>query len=101
VLEGRDTGTVVCPDAEVKFYLDASLEERARRRQAELRARGVDLASDAARRDIDARDTQDSGRALAPLRKAPDAIEVDSTGLSIEQVVTLMADTVERRRRCG
>ena len=101
VLEGRDTGTVVCPDAEVKFYLDASLEERARRRQAELRARGVELASDAARRDIDARDTQDSGRALAPLRKAPDAIEVDSTGLSVEQVVTLMADTVERRRRCG
>ena len=101
VLEGRDTGTVVCPDAEVKFYLDASLEERARRRQAELRARGVELAPDAARRDIDARDTQDSGRALAPLRKAPDAIEVDSTGLSVEQVVTLMADTVERRRRCG
>jgi cytidylate kinase len=91
----------VCPDAEVKFYLDASLEERARRRQAELRARGVDLLPEAARRDIDARDTQDSGRALAPLRKAPDAVEVDSTGLSIDQVVTLMADTVERRRRCG
>ena len=73
VLEGRDTGTVVCPDAEVKFYLDASLEERARRRQAELRARGVELESEAARREIAARDTQDSSRALAPLRKAPDA----------------------------
>lgn len=101
VLEGRDTGTVVCPDAEVKFYLDASLQERARRRQVELRARGVDLEPEAARRDIAARDAQDSSRALAPLRKAPDAIEVDSTGLSVEQVVALMAEAVERRRRCG
>jgi cytidylate kinase len=101
VLEGRDTGTVVWPDAEVKFYLDASLDERARRRQVELRARGVEVATDAARQDIDARDRQDSSRALAPLRKAPDAIEVDSTGLSIDQVVVLMAEAVEaRRRRC-
>jgi cytidylate kinase len=101
VREGRDTGTVVCPDAEVKFYLDASLPERARRRQAEMRARGVELEAEAARHDIAARDTQDSGRALAPLRKAPDAIAVDSTGLSVEQVVAIMADAVERRRRCG
>jgi CMP/dCMP kinase len=101
VLEGRDTGSVVCPDAEVKFYLDASLQERARRRQVELRARGVDLEPEAARRDIAARDAQDSSRALAPLRKAPDAIEVDSTGLSVEQVVAIMADAVERRRQCS
>jgi CMP/dCMP kinase len=101
VLEGRDIGTVVCPDAEVKFYLDAALDERARRRQVELRARGIELAEDAARSDIAARDTQDSSRALAPLRKAPDAIEVDSTGLSVEQVVSIMADVVERRRRCA
>jgi CMP/dCMP kinase len=99
VLEGRDTGTVVCPDAEVKFYLDAALEERARRRQVELRARGVELGAEAARRDIAARDSQDSSRALAPLRKAADAIEVDSTGLSVEQVVAIMAEAVERRRR--
>src|SRR4030095_10311596 len=59
VLEGRDTGTVVCPDAEVKFYLDAALDERARRRQVELRARGIELAEDAARSDIAARDPQD------------------------------------------
>ena len=101
VLEGRDTGTVVCPDAEVKFYLDASLAERARRRQAELRARGIELEADDARRDIAARDAQDSGRELAPLKKAEDAVEVDSTGLGVEQVVALMADMVERRRRCG
>ena len=105
VLEGRDTGTVVCPDAEVKFYLDASLEERAHRRQVELRARGVEVDTETARADIAARDTQDSSRALAPLRKASDAIEVDTTGLSVEQVVSLLADMVERRRRepmgCG
>jgi CMP/dCMP kinase len=101
VLEGRDTGTVVCPDAEVKFYLDAALDERVRRRRVELRARGVELEPDAARHDIDARDRQDSGRALAPLRKAADAIEVDSTGLSVDQVVAIMVAAVERRRRCG
>jgi cytidylate kinase len=101
VLEGRDTGTVVCPDADVKFYLDASLAERARRRQTELRARGIELEPEEALRDIAARDAQDSSRPLAPLRKAGDAVEVDSTGLSIEQVVVLMAETVEQRRRCG
>ena len=99
MLEGRDTGTVVCPEAEVKFYLDASLEERARRRRAELRTRGIELDEDAARREIAARDAQDSSRALAPLRRAPDAIEVDTTGLSVDQVVAVLAETVERRRR--
>jgi CMP/dCMP kinase len=101
VIEGRDTGTVVCPDAEVKFYLDATLPERARRRQAELRARGVEVDTETARRDIAARDTQDSSRQLAPLRKAPDAIEVDTTGLTVDQVVTVLVEMVERRRREG
>jgi cytidylate kinase len=90
---------VVCPEAEVKFYLDASLEERARRRRAELRARGIDLDPEAARREIAARDAQDSSRALAPLRRAPDAVEVDTTGLSVDQVVAVLAEAVERRRR--
>jgi cytidylate kinase len=99
VLEGRDTGTVVSPDAEVKFYLNASLEERARRRRAELRARGIELDPEAARREIAARDAQDSSRALAPLRRAPDAIEVDTTGLTVDQVVAVLAEAVERRRR--
>jgi len=101
VLEGRDTGTVVAPDAEVKFYLDASLDERARRRQLELRARGVEVDEDTARRDIAARDAQDSNRALAPLRKAPDAIEIDTTGLTVDQVVAQLVERVERRRREG
>jgi cytidylate kinase len=101
VLEGRDTGTVVCPDAEVKFYLDATLEERGRRRQSELRARGVDLSPDTARREIAERDAQDSSRALAPLRKAADAVTVDTTGLTVEQVVTRLVELVERRRGGG
>jgi CMP/dCMP kinase len=98
ILEGRDTGTVVCPDAEVKFYLDAALDERARRRQAELRARGVEMDVEAVREEICARDVQDTTRALAPLRRAADAIVVDSTGLTAPQVVELMLEAVERRR---
>lgn len=98
VLEGRDTGTVVCPEAEVKFFLDAALDERARRRQAEFRARGVEVDFEVARSEIAARDVQDSTRALAPLRRADDAIVIDTTALSVEQVVARMQQTVERRR---
>lgn len=98
ILEGRDTGTVVCPDAEVKFYLDATLEERARRRQAELRARGIEVDLAAVQAEIRTRDVQDTTRALAPLRRAPDAIMVDTTTLTVEQVVELMLEAVERRR---
>jgi CMP/dCMP kinase len=95
VLEGRDTGTVVCPDAEVKFYLDASLAARARRRQAELRARGIAADLDAVRDEIIRRDRQDTTRALAPLAKAPDAITLDTTDLEAEQVVEAMLRTIE------
>ena len=98
VLEGRDTGTVVCPDADVKFYLDASLETRARRRQAEYAERGVRMDLDAVRDEIEARDWQDTTRALAPLRKADDAIVVDTTVMTVEQVVATMQAEVERRR---
>jgi cytidylate kinase len=98
VLEGRDTGTVVCPDAEVKFYLDASLEARARRRQAEWASRGVAMDLEAVRDEIIARDAQDTTRALAPLRRAPDAIYVDTSAPGIEAVVDTMVQAVERRR---
>lgn len=100
VLEGRDTGSVVCPDAEVKFYLDASLETRARRRQAEFAERGVAMDLEAVRREIAARDHQDTTRALAPLAKAADAVEVDTTAMSVDQVVDYMHEIVERRRCC-
>lgn len=83
VMDGRDVGTVVMPGAELKVFLDASLEERARRRQNEIP--GSDLAQ--IRGDLAARDAQDSGRAAAPLRAADDAVALDSTGRTIEEVV--------------
>jgi cytidylate kinase len=98
VLEGRDTGTVVCPDAEVKFFLTASLGARARRRQAELAAAGTPAPLDAITAELSARDVQDETRELAPLRKAPDAIEVDTSDLTIEEVVDRLLEAIERRR---
>src|SRR5215468_12039298 len=100
VLEGRDTGTVVCPDAEVKFYLVASVEERARRRHAELSARGLTADPAEVRAEIVKRDAQDTGRALAPLRRAPDATEIDTTGLTVAEVVDRMLDIIDERKRC-
>ena len=100
VLEGRDTGTVVCPDADVKFFVDASLETRARRRQAELAALGRTLSIEAVRDEIVVRDAQDRTRALAPLRKADDAIEVDTSERTTDEVVAVMVETVERVRCC-
>ena len=90
VLEGRDIGTVVFPDAEMKFYLSATVEERARRRCEELIARGerVTLAETVA--DVMQRDRQDSERDIAPLRQADDAIVIDSSSLSIEEVLSVM-----------
>lgn len=95
VLEGRDTGTVVCPDADVKFYLDASNDARAGRRQAELAARGTAVDLHVVREEIAVRDWQDTTRDLAPLRPAPDAVRVDTTDLDIEQVVEQMLRAIE------
>ena len=100
MLEGRDTGTVVCPDAEVKFFLDASIETRARRRQTELAEAGRTLPLEAVRDEIRVRDAQDRTRALAPLRKAEDAIEVDTSERTTDEVVASMLDVVERHRCC-
>ena len=97
VLEGRDIGTVVCPDADVKFFLEASLDERARRRHRELDRRGVTLPLERVREDLAARDTQDRTRAVAPLVKADDAIAVESTDQTPEQVVELMLQAIERQ----
>jgi cytidylate kinase len=87
VLEGRDTGSVVCPDAEVKIYLDADLTERARRRRDELAARGLREDYGSVKADMAQRDRQDMERQIAPLRKPDGAIIVDSTGMSPESVV--------------
>lgn len=87
VMEGRDIQTVVLPDAEVKIFLTASPEERARRRWRELQARGLEADFDEILADIRARDQRDSTRAHSPLRAAPDAVCLDTDGLTIEQVV--------------
>ena len=86
VAEGRDIGTVIFPEAEVKIYLDASAQERARRRCAELRAAGLPVDLEGTRREIEERDRRDSERELAPLRKAADALVIDSSSLDAEAV---------------
>jgi len=97
VLEGRDTGSVVCPDAEVKFYLDASPEVRAVRRQRELAERGTAADPNVVRAEILRRDRQDMERLLAPLVVPEGATVIDSSGKSVEEVVRLMLAAVERR----
>jgi len=87
IMDGRDIGTNVLPDAEFKFYLTASAEERARRRYKELLEKGQDVNYEKILADINERDYNDMHRALNPLCKAEDAIEVDSTSMSIEEVV--------------
>jgi cytidylate kinase len=94
VAEGRDIGTVVAPDAELKVYLTADPAERARRRAAEL---GADL--DSVRAEQAERDERDSRRAHSPLRAASDAVELDTTGLTVERVVERIAALVLAARR--
>jgi CMP/dCMP kinase len=93
VAEGRDIGTVVAPDAPVKVFLTASAEERARRRAAEL---GADV--DTVMRDQALRDAQDSTREHSPLQLAPGAVELDTTGLDVDEVVARIVELVERAR---
>lgn len=97
VAEGRDIGTVVFPGAEAKFFLVADPAERARRRGEELRAAGRDVDEAATLRDIEERDRRDSTRQAAPLRKADDAIELDSTRMTPAEVVAEMVRVVRGR----
>ena len=94
VVEGRDIGTVVFPNAEAKFFLNASPQERARRRTVELRQGGRAVDEAAVLADIRARDERDMGRTVAPLEKADDAIEVDSSTLGPDEVVGVMLDRI-------
>ncbi|AKV02128.1 Cytidylate kinase [Labilithrix luteola] len=96
VLEGRDIGTVVFPEAEVKFFLTASPETRAKRRHDELVAKGQTTSFEQTLADVKQRDAQDEGRAHAPLRKADTAILVDSTSLSIDDTVKQMFEAVKK-----
>ena len=97
VLVGRDTGTVVAPDAAVKIYMDATAEERARRRHVELAGRGQVVAFENVLRDILRRDAIDSQRAVAPLRAADDAVVVDTTGMAPQAVVAAVVAAVRRK----
>ena len=98
VAEGRDMGTVVFPGATAKIFLTASETARAERRAAELRAKGVDEATIAAMAaDLGRRDAADSSRATAPLAQAPDAVLVDTSELTLQQVIDTIAELVEQR----
>lgn len=99
VLEGRDIGTVVFPDAEVKLFLTASAEVRARRRFEELRQKGHEVSYEETLADVEERDRLDSERAIAPLRRADDAILVDSSGRTIDDVLEEMSAHVEAKMR--
>ena len=99
VLDGRDIGTVVTPDACCKIFLTASAQERARRRWLELCAKGYEPDPNQLRRDMEERDKQDSERELAPLVQASDAIAIDTTGLTIEAVVGRIAAIYQDRMR--
>jgi len=99
VLEGRDIGTVVFPCAEVKFFLNASAEERGRRRYEEFKARGLEVDLKQTIASVQSRDAADSAREHAPLTMAEDALEVDSTAMSIDEVLALMLSVVQKRRQ--
>ncbi|NLZ39542.1 MAG: (d)CMP kinase [Firmicutes bacterium] len=94
VMDGRDIGTKVMPEAEFKFFLTASLEERARRRLAELKAKGINLTLPQMIEEIRTRDKIDSERECSPLQAARDAIYLDTTEMTIEQVVKYIVDIV-------
>ncbi len=94
VMDGRDIGTVVFPDADVKFYLDASAEERGKRRYLELKAKGEGVELAQITREIRERDLQDSSRTIAPLKKADDALLIDSSNLTVDQVLERMETAI-------
>ena len=98
VMDGRDIGTVVFPKADLKFFLDASSEERGQRRYRELLQKGMDVDLDRITREIRERDLQDSGRELAPLKVASDAHVIDSSVLSIDEVLAFMMELAGKRR---
>jgi cytidylate kinase len=99
VAEGRDMGTVVFPDTPAKFYLDASLEERARRRWLQLQEQGVGQPEAEVRSQLEDRDRNDTSRSHSPLKQADDAIYIDTTGMTLEQVVEALADRVHDLER--
>ncbi len=101
VCEGRDIGSVVFPDADLKIFLECDTRERARRRQLELRGQGVSAAQSAVQANLEKRDRIDSGREASPLRRMPDAVLVDTSQLTIEEQVSLVCDLARRRMKAA
>lgn len=99
VMDGRDIGTVVLPGADVKIFLTAAPEARARRRYDELSARDIQTDYETVLRDVKARDAQDTNRAAAPLRQAEDAILVDTTSMTLEESLQALLNIIEARLR--
>ncbi len=99
IMDGRDIGTVVLPDAELKIFLTASVEERAMRRFKELLEKGVECDFDEVKRDMEYRDKNDSEREIAPLKPAEDSVYVDTTGNSLEESVKIIMDIINERRK--
>lgn len=97
VLDGRDIGTVVCPTADVKIFITADLETRARRRHRELQGEGIEVIFDSVLRDLKERDDRDSQRDAAPLKAAPDALEIDTTGLSAQETFERVFTCIEEK----
>jgi CMP/dCMP kinase len=98
VMDGRDIGTVVFPNADLKVFLIASIDARAYRRMLELKAKGIDFSEEEIKQQIAARDKYDSTREISPLRKAEDAIELDTSNISIEEQVAKVLELIAGRR---
>lgn len=99
VLDGRDIGTVVCPDADLKLFVTASSEVRARRRHAELEAQGIAVEFEAVMRDVLARDERDASRANSPTRPAEDAVMIDTSDLGKDEVVAVVMELISQHRQ--
>ena len=97
IMDGRDIGTVVLPDADLKLFLTASAEDRAQRRYAELREKGIVTDFETVLADMATRDKNDASRAAAPLRQAEDAVLVDTTGNTLEESFQMLLKTVKER----
>lgn len=96
VCEGRDIGTVVFPDADLKFFMVASVQERARRRQKDFELLGIKKTLKELEKEISLRDHKDSSRKISPLKKADDAVELDTTGMTLEQQIDLIVNAAKK-----
>lgn len=99
IYDGRDTGTVVCPQADVKFFVTASPEVRAMRRFKEFQQKGIETTYEKVLADMKARDERDSQRAAAPLKPAPDAVILDTSALSIEEVIKKAEEIISQKQK--